>query len=169
MIPLLTQQGMIQYWSEMVCGYVRRRHLNKLWRENARASIAKLRKLKEEAKASIPVAPIATVAVTGPAPAPTPSPDCSKRFECPAGLATLGDARAIFIRSPRTGRTAIVPAHLYPHLPPRLPGRIAQAAARGVRTIPFTREELLIVARVFERLEAGLPAGRAPGGESSQL
>ncbi len=62
-----------------------------------------------------------------------------KLIECRAGLRSEG---GFFVVSPRTGARVDVPADYCGQLSHRIPGRIAQAAARGQRTVAFTVDEL---------------------------
>ena len=62
-----------------------------------------------------------------------------KLIECTAGLRNEG---GFFVVSPRTGARVEVPATFRSLLSHRVAGRIAQAAARGQRTVCFTVDEL---------------------------
>jgi hypothetical protein len=70
----------------------------------------------------------------------------STTYECPAGLRYHNGAAALWVRSPRTGHTAIVPAGKFPSLPGRVVGRVTQAASVGRRLVRFTRDELVAIA-----------------------
>jgi hypothetical protein len=76
----------------------------------------------------------------------------AKSFECRCGLVTSPAGRGIFIQSPRTGKRVEIFNAAFCLLPDRLPGRIAQAVARGVQAVSFTRDELKAVADVHTLL-----------------
>jgi len=73
-------------------------------------------------------------------------------FECRAGLAMSPAGRGIFIESPRTRKRIEIYAPAFPLIPDRIPGRIAQAVARGVTRVAFTRAELKQLAEVYTLL-----------------
>ena len=71
----------------------------------------------------------------------------TKRFACHVGLMGCPTgATGIFIESPRTGTRLVFWREWFKHLPLRVPGRIAQAASRGVLKVEFTTEELKAIA-----------------------
>ncbi len=86
-----------------------------------------------------------------------------KLIECRAGLRSEG---GFFVVSPRTGARVEVPTAYRSMLSNRITGRIAQAAARGQRTVHFTVEELKRIkatadaACVIEAINPAAPVAR---------
>jgi len=82
-----------------------------------------------------------------------------KRFACHVGLLSCDAGQSgIWIESPRTGKRVVFWRPWFSNLPARVPGKIAQAASRGLHHVEFTVEELKQIAQMSGSCPATPPS-----------
>jgi hypothetical protein len=91
------------------------------------------------------------------------SPVQPRQFDCECGRQIPGNiCSAMWVKSPRTGRIALVASDQLDNLPPRVRGRIHDVDLYGTRfgdkTAPFTTHELSVIFRIAKSVTDTVPA-----------